>query len=241
MSNYDIYLQNNSKVLKNKLGITDETVLDKAESIMASTKMALLYNSGFSDFSPNGVCEIHRIIFGDVYEWAGEYRSINIKKRESLLAGKSVWYSNWDCIDKDLNTAWDRINCVDWNNLSHDEFAKSIAHLFPAIWQVHPFREGNTRTIVMLIALFAEHHGYYFDYELMATSTGYVRNAFVLCCFGENSEFEHLEKILLDAICTDPIEESEDNEVESETKSSKYEKYYTKGYKPTPHEYIEDK
>lgn len=78
-------------------------------------------NSGFSDFSPNGVCEIHRIIFGDVYEWAGEYRNINIKKRESSLAGKSVWYSNWDCIDNDLNTAWDRINCVDWNNLSHKD------------------------------------------------------------------------------------------------------------------------
>lgn len=241
MSNYDIYLQNNSKVLRNKLGITDEIALDKAESIMASTKMTLLYNSGFSDFSPNGVCEIHRIIFGDVYDWAGQYRIINIQKREEILAGKSVWYSNWDCIDNDLNTAWDRINCVDWNNLSHDEFAKSIAHLFPAIWQVHPFREGNTRTTVLLIALFVESYGYYFDYELMAASAGYVRNVFVLCCFGENSEFEHLEKILLDAICTEPIEDLKDNEVESETKSLKYEKYYTQDYKPTPHEYIEDK
>ena len=43
MSNYDINLQNNIKVLKNKLGITDETALDEAESIMSSTKMALLY------------------------------------------------------------------------------------------------------------------------------------------------------------------------------------------------------
>ena len=49
MSKYDIYLQENSKVLKNKLNIEDETALDKAESIMANTKMALLYDSGFSD------------------------------------------------------------------------------------------------------------------------------------------------------------------------------------------------
>ena len=241
MSNYDIYLQNNSTVLKNKLEITDEAALDKAESIMASTKMALLYNSGFSDFSPNGVCEIHKALFGDVYDWAGQYRVINIQKREELLAGKSVWYSNWDTIDKDLHTAWDNINTVDWIHLTNNEFAKSIAHLFPAIWQVHPFREGNTRTIVMLIALFAESYGYYFDYELMSASAGYVRNAFVLCCFGENSEFEHLEKILLDALSIEPIEDLEDNEVESETKSSRYEKYYTKDYKPAPHEYIEDK
>ncbi|MCD8026746.1 MAG: Fic family protein [Clostridiales bacterium] len=240
MSKYDIYLQDGSKVLKNKLGITDETALDKTESIMVSTKMALLYNSGFSDFSSKGVCKLHKTLFGDVYDWAGQYRIINIQKKEKILAGKSVWYSNWDTIDKNLHTAWDRIDAVNWSNLTQEEFAHSITHLFSAIWQIHPFREGNTRTTVLLIALFVEHHGYYFDYELMASSAGYVRNAFVLCCFGENSEFEHLEKILLDAISIEPIEDSEDDEIESETKSSKYEKYYTKDYKPTPHEYIEN-
>ena len=51
MSKYDIYLQDNSNVLKNKLGITDENALDKAESMMVRTRMALLYNSGFSEFS----------------------------------------------------------------------------------------------------------------------------------------------------------------------------------------------
>lgn len=240
MSKYDIYLQDNSKALKNKLGIKDETTLDEAESIMANTKIALLYNSDFSNFSPSGVCAIHETIFGDVYEWAGQYRIINIQKREPLLAGKSVWYSNWENIDKDLKAAWDKIDSVKWQDLSHDEFAKSVAKLFPAIWQIHPFREGNTRAVVMLIALFAEHYGYYFNYELMAMSAGYVRNAFVLCCFGEHSEFEHLEKILLDAICVEPIEDSADIEIKSE-KSSKYEKYYTQDYTPTPHEYIEDK
>ena len=75
----------------------------------------------------------------------------------------------------------------------------------------------------------------------MAKSAGYVRNAFVLCCFGEHSEFELLEKILLDAICTDPIKESDDANLITEEKSSKYEKYYTGDYKPTPHEHIEDK
>ena len=222
MSKYDIYLLENSKVLKNKLGINNEAALDQAESIMANTKMALLFNSGFSDFSSKGVCAIHKTIFGDVYDWAGEYRIINVQKREPLLAGKSVWYSNWEDID------------------SHDEFAKSVAHLFPAIWQAHPFREGNTRTIVILIALFAEHYGYYFDYELMAASAGYVRNAFVLCCFGEHSEFEHLEKILLDAISTDPIEDDDEIENDDQEKSAKYERYYTEDYKPTPHEYVEE-
>lgn len=235
MSKYDIYLLENSRVLKNKLGIENEAALDKAESIMANTKMALLYNSSFSDFSPSGVCKIHKTIFGDVYEWAGEYRIINIQKREAILAGKSVWYSNWEDIDSDLKAAWQKIDTVDWTHLSYNDFAKSVARLFPAIWQTHPFREGNTRTVVMLIALFAEQYGYYFDYELMAASAGYVRNAFVLCCFGEHTEFEHLEKILCDTISNEPIEDSDEVETVSEEKSSKYKKYYTNDYHPTPH------
>ena len=237
---YDVYLYENSHVLKNRLGIKDEAELDKAESEFATINMMTLLNSRFSAFSPAGVCRIHKTIFGDVYEWAGEYRVINIQKPEALLAGKSVWYSNWDDIDRDLKAAWKRIDKVKWSKLSHDEFAKSIARLFPAVWQAHPFREGNTRTVVMLIALFAEHYGYYFDYELMAASAGYVRNAFVLCCFGEHSEFEHLERILTDAISEEPIEDDDSDPDMSEEKASKYEKYHTDEYKPTPHEYAED-
>lgn len=86
-----------------------------------------------------------------MYEWAGQYRKINIQKREKILAGKSVWYSDNEDIEKDLETAWKNINAVDWAKLSKEEFAKNVARLFPAIWQVHPFREGNTRTVVMLI------------------------------------------------------------------------------------------
>lgn len=242
MSKYDIYLQEGSNVLKNKLGVTDEAELDMAESGMVRTNMNLLYESGFSDFTAEGFCALHRQLFSDVYDWAGKYRLINMQKREAILAGKSVWYSNWDTIEKDLHDAFAEIGKVNWQNLTHDEFARKVARLFPAVWQVHPFREGNTRTTVMMMALFVENYGYYFDYELMAQSAGYVRNAFVLCCFGEYSEYEHLEKILLDAISEVPIEELYDSEDEpaQEQRVSKYQKYYTEDYKPQPHEYIED-
>ena len=94
----------------------------------------------------------------------------------------------------------------------------------------------------MMIALFAEHNGYYFDYDLMEASAGYVRNSLVLCCFGEHSEYEHLERILMDAICTEPIEDLDDDadESTSDDRLAKYEKYHTKDYKPSPHEYVEE-
>ncbi len=239
MSKYDIYLYENSKILKNLLNIKDEGELDLAEAELSRANMMILYEKGFSDFSPKGLCKIHRFLFGDIYEWAGKYRVINIQKREEILAGVSVWYSNSDNIDKELKTVFAEINKVDWKSLSQPEFAKKVARLFSAIWQAHPFREGNTRTVVMFMTFFVESFGYYFDQKLIAESAGYMRNAFVLASLGEYSEYEHLEKILTDAICTEPIDYSDDIEAET-IKSSRYEKYYINDYKPKPHEYSEN-
>lgn len=234
----DLYLIENSTVLKNLLGITDEKELDLAEAELSRASMMLLYENGFDDFSSGGFCFIHKALFGDVYEWAGQYRKINIRKREELLAGQSVWYSNVTEIGNDLDNAFAEINEVDWASLSRENFAKQIARSFPKLWQVHPFREGNTRTTVMMMTFFIEHYGYYFDQNLMAESAGYVRDSFVLASLGEHSEYEHLEKILLDAICTEPIDYTNyDLTVDSNKK--KYEKYKSKNYTPTKHEYVE--
>lgn len=104
-----------------------------------------------------------------------------------------------------MTEIWNKINMIEWKQLGHKSFVKMIVRLFSKIWQIHPFREGNTRTTVMLISLFSEYYGYYFDYELIAASAGYFRNALVLTCFGEHSEYEHLERILMDAISETPI------------------------------------
>lgn len=139
-----------------------------------------------------------------------------------------------------MDTAWKAINKVKWSSLSRKEFSAQITKLFPPLWQTHPFREGNTRTIVMLMTFFVEYYGYYFDKELLAASAGYVRNAFVMASLGQYAEYEHLEKILLDAICSEPIEYRDDlDQEESLPQGEKYEKYNT-DYKPVPHEYRAD-
>ena len=231
----DLYLIENSSVLKNLLGITDEKELDLAEAELSRANMMLLYENGFDDFSSGGFCYIHKFLFGDVYEWAGEFRKINIQKREKLLAGQSVWYSDVMKIGEDLDNAFKEIGKINWADISKEEFAKLIARLFPKLWQVHPFREGNTRTTVMMMTFFIEHYGYYFDQNLMSESAGYVRDSFVLASLGENSEYEHLEKILQDAICTEPIDYESSATVSDEKKA----KYKSDNYTPTKHEYVE--
>lgn len=230
----DPYLYPDVPVLRNKLEIKTEKTLDLVEAEQSRANMMLFYDQDFTDFTPAGLQQIHKFLFGDIYDWAGNYRIINIQKAERLLGGRSVWYSNDEDIERDLSDAFQAIHDFNWDACSREEFVSALTHLFPPIWQVHPFREGNTRTVVMLMTLFVEAHGYYFDKDLLAASAGYVRDSLVMASIDQNSEFEHLERILLDAVCTDPIE-PQDEETLVEERTSKYTKYQKEPYTPVPH------
>lgn len=230
----DPYLYPDVPVLRNKLEIKTEKTLDLVEAEQSRANMMLFYDQDFTDFTPAGLQQIHKFLFGDIYDWAGNYRIINIQKAEHLLGGRSVWYSNDEDIERDLTVAFQAIHDFNWDACSREEFVSALTHLFPPIWQVHPFREGNTRTVVMLMTLFVEAHGYYFDKDLLAASAGYVRDSLVMASIDQNSELEHLERILLDAVCTEPIE-PQDEENPAEEPTSKYAKYQKEPYTPAPH------
>lgn len=59
-----------------------------------------------------------------------------------------------------------------------------------------------------------------------------------MASLGEHSEYEDLEKILLDAICIEPVDYVNYN-IESKDKTDKYKKYRSKNYTPIKHEYME--
>lgn len=232
----DPYLYDDIPVLRNTLDLRDEKTLDLIEAEQSRANMMLLYEQGFHDFTPEGLRSIHRFLFGDIYEWAGEYRIINIAKRERLLAGRSVWYSNDDAIADDLATAFQDIQCRDWPAMTREVFVSTITRCFAKVWQTHPFREGNTRAVVMMLTFFVEHYGYHMDQELLAESAGYVRDSFVMASLDQFSEYEHLERILLDAVCTDPVDYELTPDAESEVqRTEKYQKYHREHYTPEPH------
>ena len=90
----------------------------------------------------------------------------------------------------------------------------------------------------MMMTLFVEHYGYYMDHELMAASAGYVRDSFVMASLDQISEYEYLERILMDAVCTEPIiydEQALDSGGQSE-RTGKYQKYQKEKYVPQPHQ-----
>ena len=88
----------------------------------------------------------------------------------------------------------------------------------------------------MPLTFFVEHYGYHIDQDLLAESAGYVRDAFVMASLDQFSEYEHLERILLDAVCADPVDYELALDAESEAQQSeKYQKYHREHYTPEPH------
>jgi cell filamentation protein len=197
----DPYLYEDAPVLKNRLGIKDADVLDCAEADI--TYLRLYDVDGAvqsSEFDLPRLLAIHKHIFGDIYEWAGTVRTIPMVKRERIIGGDTVRYSQPDDIVRDCAPILKKLNGTDWTTLGVQETAETFTRLIAALWQVHPFREGNTRTAITFATQFAEAHGFRMDKTLLKDSASYVRDALVKASDGQYSDYGYLAKIFEDAI-----------------------------------------
>nr|WP_308420692.1 hypothetical protein [Photobacterium damselae] len=75
----DPYTYENSTVLVNKLNINDEAILEAAERDL-TTLAAMYIEFQLPPYDFTYLCTIHRILFSDLFEWAGELRTIDISK-----------------------------------------------------------------------------------------------------------------------------------------------------------------
>ena len=78
MSRRDPYLYEAVPVLKNLPGIKDSEELKRVEGDLTRMSMGIVYAKEYERFNTETLCDIHRTIFGGLYEWAGEFRTIPI-------------------------------------------------------------------------------------------------------------------------------------------------------------------
>lgn len=119
--------------LENKLGISDSAILAREEERISKKKAVLLFESGMLDYLPVGTFEalsgIHRVLFEDIYPFAGQLRTVNISKGSFRFA--PVMY---------LDAALANIDKMPQS--SYDEIIEKYVEMNIA----HPFREGNGRS-----------------------------------------------------------------------------------------------
>ena len=94
MRKQDPYCYPETSVLKNKFNIREVSLLEKAEADLSRAKMSILYESPVDKFDAQSFLRVHEFLFEEVYDWAGQLRTINISKPEEVLGGKSIWYED---------------------------------------------------------------------------------------------------------------------------------------------------
>lgn len=128
-------------VLVNKLHIHDEAALQEAEALATyvnASKLEQCPLEGVFDFAHYKA--IHQFLFSDLYDWAGQIRTVNLSKKgtDFCPAGE---------IEPQAKLIFDRLKEQNYfKGLSHDAFVEEIADFYCTTNYLHPFREGNGRT-----------------------------------------------------------------------------------------------
>lgn len=159
---YDIddkYCYKGTNVLKNKLNITDATILYNAERDITSVNLAKVRSmpvKGVLDFEH--LRKIHYHIFKDIYNWAGQIRSVNISKGNMFCL-----YENIDSYGSYLFEKLRKENYL--TNIDKNFVCDRLSFFMSEINALHPFREGNGRSQRVFMSYLAKVAGYELSFD----------------------------------------------------------------------------
>ena len=143
--------------LVNKLGIQDELALAETEAAVVLGKASLLDQQpipGVFDF--DHYKRIHQFLFCDLYDWAGQIRTINLSKKGTAFVPAAE-------IESCAVACFKRLAEFSGEGMSHRELAEEVADFYHTVNMLHPFREGNGRTQRIFFTQWIRSLGYDFD------------------------------------------------------------------------------
>ena len=174
---------------------------DTTEADKVAANIAKLLGEHAFSFCPAALWETHKRIFEGVFPFAGESRTINIRKKEWVLGGASVSYSPVELIHHSISFDFERERAFNYAALDMAGAIRHIARFIAGLWQVHPFTEGNTRTTAVFLICYLRNMGFDVDNTLFEKHSWYFRNALVRANYsnrkdGVEREFRYLELFL---------------------------------------------
>ena len=153
-----IYCYPDSDVLVNKLNIKDNDTLNEAERKYTAIRgWELIHHPISGKFDLKHLQAIHKHLFQDLYEWAGEIRTVDIAKTNLFCLARFI-----DSYAEDIFGKLKSDNYL--IGLSKDELVKKCAYYFCEINALHPFREGNGRSQREFIRELALNAGWNLDW-----------------------------------------------------------------------------
>ena len=149
----------------NKLDIHDSQLIHEIERELLLNSYEYFHTSleETTLFDKNYLISIHRHLFNKLYTWAGNYRTVNISKGSSMFCP----YMNLESFSSDIFKQLEKENYLrDFELKSlREEFAKRLAYYMCELIVLHPFNEGNGRSLRLFFDMIVTYNGYdYIDY-----------------------------------------------------------------------------
>ena len=154
----DPYVYPGTTVLKNKLDIRDREILLTLERQISETKI-LMQNRADSEFLKGNfdlkhLQAIHRYLFGELYDWAGEIRTGGF-----ICKGESV-FCFAPMIESYASGIFGKMRRENFSQMNKAECAEKLAYYLSEVNALHPFREGNGRSTRLFFEALAGKHGW---------------------------------------------------------------------------------
>ncbi|GHV14920.1 hypothetical protein FACS1894219_11490 [Clostridia bacterium] len=154
----------NTTVLINKFGITNDKTLSHAEADITQQRILLWNSKPLSEkFDFKHYKSIHKFLFEELYEWAGQIRDVDISKKGTKFCPHNEIENRADLIFTRLQ----KLNY--YKDLPRKNFINEFVDFYISTNDLHPFREGNGRTQRLFLAQLSRNAGYNLDFANVDT------------------------------------------------------------------------
>ncbi|WP_375634433.1 MULTISPECIES: type II toxin-antitoxin system protein adenylyltransferase VbhT [unclassified Bartonella] len=156
----DSYTDPETGVMYNRLGIKDKATLQRVESTITYVKsFEFVHTPIGGKFDLDYMKEIHRRLFGDIYEWAGQIRLVDIAKGNSIFAS----YNQIESYAPKITQKLAKEQYL--RGLGAYDFSQRAGYYMGELNALHPFREGNGRTQREFMVQLAREAGYHINWK----------------------------------------------------------------------------
>lgn len=153
-------------------------IIEKNRELVSSRIVTLLSEEKF-EFSIEYLKYIHKYLFDEVYDFAGEFRAKNLFSKEKILNGDYIIFTPFYEIERTIEYELEMEKSKIYSYNNPKKIIKDITYFTSNMWQIHPFRDGNTRTISVFIQKYLNSLNIKTNNNLFKENSLFFRNALV--------------------------------------------------------------
>ncbi|WP_370278793.1 Fic/DOC family protein [Pontibacterium sp.] len=180
-------------VLRNRLGLTLKQDIDDAETELLDALYLVVLEQSWATLSMSDIQRWHRQWLGNLYDWAGETRTVNMSKGDFHFAAAGQLPALIKQFDKQYLSRFEQLP-----DLADDEVVNLLAESHVEFILIHPFREGNGRISRLLLNVMALKAGFQpLDYQLWEENKAYYFKAIQA---GVGGDYQHVARLVRDVL-----------------------------------------